>query len=111
MRLPPYGATLAKLLSQGRVPKNDVYCFCGLSAWKKATFFKKYRYCLCLPPFEDPAIYHWPVKNCAIILFETGNLDTQEIEEIAFHLLKSGAAIVRAVNYDDHVAVFRRGAA
>jgi len=111
MKIVPYGAVLAKLINQGLVPENDVYVFCGLNAWQKAGFFNKCRLTLCLPPYEDPAIYHWPVKNCEIVLFETGNLETKDIEEIAYHLLQSGASIVRAVNSDDEVAIFRREAA
>lgn len=107
-KLPPYGAPLAKFIATGKVPATDIYLFCGLSAWSKSAEWHKRRFCLCLPPFLDPAIFQWPVKNCDVLLFETGDIDTRGIEEIAYHLLLAGAKIVRAVNNDFDTAYYRR---
>lgn len=104
--LPPFSSNLKNFLASGRKPSNDIYFFCGINAWRKAKYFSRYRFTLCLPPFLNPAIYKWPVQGCSVLLFETGNLETNDIEEIAFYLLGFGASIVRAVNNDYELAIF-----
>jgi hypothetical protein len=107
-KLPPFSKLLFHLLASGQRPLNDVYCFCGYHAWQKAKAFSKYQFVLCLPPYEDPAIYRWPVKNCDILLFGTGYIEAVYIEEFVYILLKYNARIVRAINSDFEIAVFHR---
>lgn len=107
-KLPPYGENLHKYLASGRNPKNTVYCFCGMNAMNKAKFFSQYRFTLYLPPYENPNIYKWPVNKCEILLFETGNLEIRDIEELAYHLLHYGATVVRALNSNYEMLIFRR---
>lgn len=53
-KLIAYGQNLEKYLQSGKKPNNDVYCFMGLNAWKKAKYFNQRRFTLCLPPYTDP---------------------------------------------------------
>lgn len=110
LKLPPYSKPLNYFLNSGKKPKNDIYFFCGWNAWEKAKAFSKYRFTLVLPPYEVPFIYKWPVNGCDVLVFEGGNLETRDIEEIAFCLLKDGAAIVRAVNANNEIAIYRKEA-
>lgn len=104
----PFGHKLKKSLSTGYKPKDDIYCFCGLNAMDKALAFSKTRLVLCLPPYEPPSNYYWPVAGCDILLFDTGNLAISDIEETAYVLLSSGASIVRAVTPDYQLIIFRK---
>lgn len=108
MKLPPFSKPLHEFLLMRKKPLNDVYCFCGLNAWRKANYFSQLRFTMCLPPYVDPKVYKWPVRGCDILLFDGGNLDTIYIEETVFHLLCAGARIVRVISSDDRLFIYRQ---
>lgn len=108
MKLPPFSLSLGKFFSTGKIPKNDIYLFCGMSAWRKAKYFSQHRFTLCLPPYEEPGTYYWPVKNRDVLLFDTGNLDVPYIEETVFCLLRAGSPVVRVVSCDSKIFIYRK---
>jgi len=109
--LPPYGKEAAFLLSWGVQPRNDIFIFAGLNAWQKAKAFGDTQVVLCLPLGTDPSIYFWPVKDCSILLIDTGGLNITDVEKISYHLLLSSASIVRAVLVNYTLVVYRRDTA
>ncbi len=67
----------------GVQPRNDIFVFAGLNAWQKAKAFESTQVVLCVPLNLDMSAYFWPVKECSILLFDTGALDLIEIEKIS----------------------------
>lgn len=106
--LPPYGKEAALLQSWGFKPRNDIYIFIGINGWSKAKEFKNTQVVLCLPYGADPSIYSWPVKDCPVLLIDTGFSSVHEIEKIAYCLLCENAAIVRTVLSNDSIVIYRR---
>ncbi|MBA3661030.1 MAG: hypothetical protein H0W64_04860 [Gammaproteobacteria bacterium] len=78
-----YGKEAAFLYSMGVQPRNDIFVFAGLNAWQKAKAFESTQVVLCVPLNLDMSAYFWPVKECSILLFDTGALDLIEIEKIS----------------------------
>lgn len=106
-RFPPYGAKLAQGLAEGKSPKNSVYCFCGEEAWQRAAASAKCRPTLCLPYDTDPFDYHWPVCKHGILLYDTGGMQAQQLERLAYCLLKHGTPSVHLIT-SDNLFVYRR---
>lgn len=94
----PYGKRLNNLAVKS-VYKNSVYIFVGDSAWKKARAFHMSHYAMALPTNFDPNQYSWPVNNCDVLVFETGNgfLTSESIRQFAYILLEAGAIVVRII--------------
>lgn len=106
MKLPPFGKYLANL---DYPPKNDVYIFIGCNAWKDATDFQISRPgTMCLPPYHDPSQYKWPVSNCDILVFDTGYCDDNYVEDLALCLLINGANIVRYVDTEQQLIIYKK---
>lgn len=105
-KLPPYGAPILSAIEQGLTPINDIYLFCGRNAWHKATGMNKQRPTLCLPPWEDPSIFDWPVKNCDILILDTGGSDQDYIDAIAASLFACKASIIRVVTSENNIYRF-----
>lgn len=107
----PYGKPLTDLQNSGFKPANNaIYVWIGINAWKKgAAFSISYpTRNLVLPPYESPFIYHWPVKECDILLYDTGNCDDDYIEEIAYCLLQSDANKVHYISPDYEFKYFHK---
>lgn len=109
-QLPPYGKEAAFLLSMNAQLRNDIFLFAGSNAWQQAQAFEKTQVVLCLPPDKNPFDYLWPVNDCSILLFDTGNLSLIDIDKIAYCLLIANAAIVRVIYSDNIVIIYRRDA-
>lgn len=108
--LPPYGKEAAFLLSFGVRPRNDVFLFAGLNGWRKAKAFENTQVVLCLPYNKDPTSYSWPVKDCPVLLIDTGFLNITDIEKIAYCLLCANAFIVRAILSSNKLVIYKRNA-
>lgn len=105
MKLAPYSKYLIENLS----PKNDVYLFIGRSAWQKAQAFQVCRPgTLCLPAYEDPSTYIWPVENCDILIFDTSFCDMDYIEDLAQCLFTHNANIVRYVSFEGFLTTYKK---
>lgn len=107
-KIPPYGHALHSLQKQGLKPSNDVYIFAGLRAWTKAENFSQ-RYperVLCMPPWRDPGEYHWPVKQCAILIIDTLSCDTEYIDLIAVNAFREGATAIRAISQNFLLTIY-----
>jgi hypothetical protein len=98
--LPPYGREAAWLLSWGVKPKNDIFIFVGLHAWKLAKHFQDTQLAMLLPPNTDPASYLWPVQDCPVLVFINGDASLNDIEKLSYRLLLDGAEIVRTYQND-----------
>lgn len=108
MKLPPFGKYLSGLLKSGQYPTNDVYIFIGLNAWESASDFQLSRPgTLCLPPYELPERYIWPVVNCDILIFDT-SCDEAYVENVALCLLCNGANIVRYISPDNQLSIYKK---
>lgn len=108
-KLCPYGAYLQAQLIQNRIPRNSVYVFIGWHAWRKAEDFQKIRpTTLCLSPWRDPSEFRWPVKNCDVLVFDTGGSEGDYFDRIAISLMLNGAEIVRIVPFDENLIAYKR---
>ncbi len=109
-KLPPFGKPLYELLKAGFRPNNDVKLFIGIKAWEKGKAFSvSYpAQTLILPPWVSPFSYIWPVKQCDILIFDTGYAEKAYIEQLAFLLLQDGANIVRAVSSEYLLTVYKK---
>lgn len=107
-QIAPYGKELEGFLEWNTLPRNDVFIFCGINAWKKASALKQTQFVLCLPLGSEPCKYVWPVKDCSILLFDTGGVTIANLEEFSYHLLKVNAAIVRSITFSGVMIVYRR---
>ena len=67
---PPYAGRVIQSINEGY--NNCLYLFIGANAWKKGSAFNMSQPTLLLPPYEDPGIYFWPVRNYDILIW--GNL-------------------------------------
>ena len=63
-----------------------------------------------LPYDTDPSLYSWPVKDCSILLIDTGFLSIDDVEKIAYCLLCADAVIVSAILANNQLVVYPRGA-
>lgn len=106
--LPPYGQRLQTYLRQGLTPKNSIFLFLGLQAWKKAKIFNNTQTVLLLPPGHSPYDYQWPVQQCSVLAFDTGGLAPTYIEQTAHALLMAGALSVHVILFDYRLIVYRR---
>lgn len=111
-KYPPYSASLKSLIAKGYRPKNDVNLFVGLNAWQKgASFSVMYPdRTLILPPWLSPADFLWPVMQCDIIIFDSSYDPAPEdyIDDLVWHLYKSGANAIRFVNSKSDVSIYHK---
>lgn len=106
--LPPYGAPLAIAIAQGKVTSNDIYLFCGWRAWHKSTAFHRSRPVLCLPPWEWPTQYKWPVRYCPVLIFDTGGSEQEYLDQLASTLYYHGASNIRVVSPDFELCCYTK---
>lgn len=108
--LPPYGKEADFLYSMGVQPRNDIFVFAGLNAWQKAKVFESTQVVLCIPLNLKMDAYFWPVKDCSILLFDTGVLNVVDVEKISYWLLCANATSVHALLYNNDLVIYRRDA-
>lgn len=109
-KIAPFGKPLNDLITSGNKPDNSVYLFMGENAWEKGrgSAVSRPTRTLILPPQESPHYYHWPVKDCDILIFDTSNSYESRVEELVACLFKDGAEIVRYVSSDFKLTVFKK---
>lgn len=102
MQIPPFGKPLYDLIKEGCRPKNSVYLFIGKNAWQRGRSSAVMRptRTLILPPDENPINYDWPVIQCDILIFDTGECTEHYIDLLVFQLLKNNADVVRCIAPD-----------
>ena len=106
--LPPFSKRLDEFLSAGNHPENDVFIFCGNNAWEKASALHKRLFVICLPLNEHPKKFRWPVRNCSVLIFHSGGLNAQQLEEFVYFLFVSGATIVHVDQMHTKLFVYRK---
>lgn len=109
-KLPPYGKPLFELQKNSCRPKDSIYLFIGNKAWQKGESFSISipERLLILPPWNDPNEYHWPVKECDVLIFDTGYAEVSYIDDLAFNLYQHNAQIVRSVSPDFILTVYHK---
>ncbi len=107
-KLPPFGKPLADLQAQGVAPKDSVNIFIGNKAWKKGENFSiSYpTRTLIIPPWQSPSIYRWPVRDCDILIVDTGYAEPEYITTLAIELYKADAEIVRCITPSFKIVVY-----
>ncbi len=100
-RLPPFGRQLHAVLNAGRRPANCVFCFVGTGGWEKAEFFNKRQAVLLLPPGNDPADYHRPVRGLDCLVARVGETTKREILLLMRELLAAGARRLVVILVED----------
>ena len=110
MKLPPYGKGLYDLIQQNLKPSNSVNLFIGTKAWDKGRAFSvSYpNRTLILPAWHDPYLYYWPVKDCDILIVDTGYANDDYIESLVISLYQHQAAIVRFIDPDMNLIVYHK---
>lgn len=108
-KTPPFGKALAFYLLNNDPSAKYIYLFIGINAWhaaKKRSFTNSL--ILCLPPFESPLIYEWPVRKCDILVIDTGMCEQDYVEGIAICLLHHGANIVHYCSPDYQLTIYEK---
>jgi hypothetical protein len=107
-KIPPYGFNLYYQLKNGYKPKNSINLFVGVNSWQKGESFSQMypSRTLVLPPWLPPSSYNWPVTQCDILIFDTGNSEEDYIYELVYCLYEHRASIVRYVAPDHLLTVF-----
>lgn len=104
----PYGKPLDNLLRNGYRPSNDVLVFAGLKAWEKSKSFSiSYpERVVCMPPWQSPDEYKWPVAHCSVLIIDTLACDPEYIDLIAMNAFREGATVVRAISQNFHLTFY-----
>jgi hypothetical protein len=97
LKIPPYGKALYALQKSKVIKHHIVIVWIGLNAWKKAEkfFLKHPSGTLALPAWESPDKYFWPVKNCDVLIEDTGYAEDDYVDDLIYELYKCGAVIVQ----------------
>jgi hypothetical protein len=92
-KVPPYAKPLLALQRSGLRPNNDIYLFTGPHAWRKAAGICSVHpeRILVLPAWHDPEEYLWPVKDCGVMIFDTGWALDEYIDDTVGCLFRDGA--------------------
>jgi hypothetical protein len=109
-KLPPYGKPLGELIKSGSKPTNSVNLFIGPNAWKKGESFSiSYPLrTLILPAWHSPFIYYWPVKECDILIFDTGYSEKDYVDEVVDALYQDEADIIRFIDSEKNLIVYHK---
>lgn len=109
-KIPPYGKSLRDLQRQGLRPANDIYVFTGLRAWQKSHCFALMypERLLCLPPWQDPTTFLFPVKGCSILIHDTLASDMDYIDSLASAVFTEGATAVRFISQDFKLIIYNK---
>ena len=107
-KLPPYGKSLQDLQQKGLRPTNSIKVFMGNNAWKKGdgSAINYPERTLVLPPWICASSYTWPVKDCDILIFDSGYAEMGYIENLVQCLYLDGADIVRYVSPELKLTVY-----
>jgi hypothetical protein len=117
LKLPPFSKNLCHLIRNGSRPLNDINLFIGDDAWQKGKSFS-ISYpdrTLILPPWISAHEYFWPVKDCGVIIFDTGYASDGYVEEVVLTLFGHGASIVyfickdNVLNKESPLFIFKKG--
>jgi hypothetical protein len=92
-KIPPYAKPLLTLQRSGHRPSNDIYLFIGPFAWHKGTIFSNAypERVMILPAWQDPEEYFWPVRECGVLLFDTGWALDDYIDDVVACLFRDKA--------------------
>ena len=109
LKLPPYGKYLDELQKQGIKYNNSVYIFVGENSFKKAQNFQISRpTTMCLPAYDCPSLYRWPVKDCEILIFDTSFCEEDYLNDLAYYLFEAGASKIVLSTTDFKIITFNR---
>jgi len=106
----PYSKPLSDLMKSGHAPNNDVNVFIGHHAWKSGQKFSLVypTRTLALPPWRNPSDYYWPVKECDILVLDTGYAENDYLHDLTVCLYESGANIVRMICPDFKLSIYHK---
>lgn len=109
-KYPPFSKSLRDLINKGYRPTNDVLIFIGNDAWKQACEKIKSapERVICLPPWLSPNDFYFPVKECDILIFDTGYAEEDYLIELAERLYDDGANIVRLISPDHKLFIYHK---
>lgn len=108
-KLPPFGKELSQIISSGKKPKTAVYVYVGFNAWTRAK--KSYNdgdLVLCIPPYECPTLYHYPVSNCNIVILSTPEIEDEYLEDLILCLYNFKANMVAVITGNNELLLFKR---
>jgi len=105
MKLPPFGKYLENIKEIACI--NSIYLFIGPNSFTKAKdWFNQRPGTICLPPYDCPSLYRWPVKDCDILIIDTGFCESDYLNDIAYFLYLYGAVKVRCLLSDNKLLIF-----
>lgn len=110
MKLPPYAKPLNELINKGFRPNNDVHLFIGQHAWEKGRIFSN-RFperTLIIPPWLPATNFIFPVKQCDILIVDTGFANADYIHELVYCLYRDAANNVRLITPDYSIVLFKK---
>lgn len=106
----PYSKPLRDLIASGYAPSNDVNIFLGQYAWRNGKSFAIFHpdRTIILPPWENPNDFYWPVRECDVLVFDTGYAESDYLHDLAFCLYESEACAVRMICPDFKLTVYHK---
>lgn len=109
-KFPPYSKNLSALIHAGYRPKGSISLFIGNYAWQKgATHFVSHpTQTLVLPAWLCPYNFSWPVKQCEVMVIDTGFAEIDYIEDIAIALFTDEASSVLYFSPNNDITFYKK---
>jgi hypothetical protein len=108
-KLPPYGKQLLNSIALGENLTSTIYIYIGWNAWSRAK--KSYNdgdLTLCIPPYQCPTLYHYPVSNCNTVILSTPEIEDDYLEDLILSLYKFKANMVAVITGDNELLLFKK---
>ncbi len=109
-KVPPYGKPLFAIQQKHLKPLGTVYVWLGNEAWQKGKNFSisMPERTLIIPPWYCPTNYHWPVKQCDLLILDTGFAELEYVDDLVYCLYSAGAEVVRFINPNNQLTVYHK---
>lgn len=110
MQLPPFAKPLYDLHMKGQIPLCGVWLFLGKDSWAKGKAFSiSYpARVLAIPPWNSALTYYWPVRDCDILMVDTGFSNDDYLDEVASCIYEFDAKIVRLITFDNALIIYHK---
>lgn len=105
----PFGSELSFLIKNGFKPDKPIFLYIGRKAWEegKEHFYLSPLNTLVLPPWLCPTLYYWPVKNCYVIVNDSGYPEKEYLGSLFDCLINYQVKSIVHVEQNEKITVYR----